>query len=603
MVGNSSILVEAQVLGPENAEDLLAALLVAAGVESGNESEDESGSEEDEEDGGEEGYGLLVAYHHGSGSDSNSSVSLEAPPLPFSEPPSAVNSAEGSDDEELYSEELALSDLDRIPGKKKRSRSRSRSQLRSSLATHDPLGALVAGEEDEDQASPTSSSSSSSCGGSGSPALSDVVVHTDDVIGNQAYVVVSGYAAKARYEMVPDEGGEDIPRDGQVSRIFRRATEDRVVSRVGFWGNDPYWLYMVADGHGGADASEFVVNAVGLNLELALRLLFDPEEREHEAPPDLDDPEVRAQVVACVQDTFAEVDRRYLDRLREAFVKRKAENDGRVLSQAEIEATNPDQGTTLTMALVHRSWVITANVGDSRVMVAQPSGKEGAWEPLFASKDHNVNDKERAAGAAAAGATFWDVAKNAPRHLSFHSSRPRSIRNVRDIYVVPPVSAPNDLDVPRRKLAMTATMGDFLFKMDADRPVLTCTPDVEITRVSSSTPMVLVVASDGVWHALPHNSAPEENACLASFVGQACDEGVMPELAAKRLVCTEERSRETPDHPASPELYHHYDDSSAIVVYVVPQGLEHPVVGGLVSPSIPHPPSTPFHPHHSNRSE
>ncbi|KNC52636.1 uncharacterized protein AMSG_08504 [Thecamonas trahens ATCC 50062] len=503
--------------------------------------------------------------------DDEGAISLEAPSLLPSEVPSRASSS--ADDDELYSEELALSDLERLPHRRARSKgTKVTLELAIGLAAHED------DDDDDDEEEEASDDDGASCSvvvlkaqafGSGDDnsieAHETVVSH--DIFGTAAMVVMSGAASVARYELVSKSDARNKPE-----RLFKRPNEDRVAFRSGFWRDEPFWLYLVADGHGGADAAEFFAAAIPPNVELVLgELLGQPG-------ADLSSEALQSEVRSALQALFLRLDEQYLQQLRSAFEARKASLGSAVLTQAEIEATNPDNGTTLAMAVVFRGFVVTANVGDSRVMLASRRGKRAGWKVEAATVDHDVAHVERAASAAGAGATFYDIAKAAPRHLSFHSGRRRAVADVENCYVVAPSQMENPLRVPRRKLAMTATMGDLLFKLDPAKPVLSGEPDVTFTPLPSDGPSVLVVASDGLWHGLPVASQADSNAMVAAMMGTLCDGGEPPEAAAKHLARGEDRSR-----AGGGEVAQHYDDTSALVAYLLPQEIDHVILKQMAS--------------------
>jgi serine/threonine protein phosphatase PrpC len=81
-------------------------------------------------------------------------------------------------------------------------------------------------------------------------------------------------------------------------------------------------------------------------------------------------------------------------------------------------------------------------------------------------------------------------------------------------------------------------MGDLLFKLKKDSPVLLNTPDVTFHEVPRDLKVILLMSSDGLWNYLPEdklNRVSAQNKFVFNKVGYEYDVGTPLSAIATRL--------------------------------------------------------------------
>ncbi|KAJ1564891.1 hypothetical protein HK096_005681 [Nowakowskiella sp. JEL0078] len=288
-------------------------------------------------------------------------------------------------------------------------------------------------------------------------------------------------------------------------------------------------LYVIADGHGGANASRFFVNRA---RELITEFI-DSFWAMHSAvlsnmtssgpilkkSVDFSDSEIKKSFKNDIDVIYLQMDAEYC--------AKKVEDFRRWVDAGSPVGLRPvDDGCTLVVNIFVDGWMINCNVGDSRTVVAKRDislqnqchvdtseevsishimqQKQSEFSILFSSSDHNMTHPEKIYGIHKTGGQFVN-SNGAIKHVNV--TPPLNRKNAPYHELVgsriyrPLTEAIRKVGVShKRTLNLTATMGDLLFKVEP--AVLNCRPDVTFVNMSdelTSSEYVVVMATDGVW--------------------------------------------------------------------------------------------------------
>ncbi|KAH6593954.1 hypothetical protein BASA50_007009 [Batrachochytrium salamandrivorans] len=301
-------------------------------------------------------------------------------------------------------------------------------------------------------------------------------------------------------------------------------------------------VFIIADGHGGAQAPRFFASRLAHDL---LQLLdgrhWDLAILEH-----------RSALSSDISSIFKLLDVEYAS-------MKVAEYRSWLDLGMQPQTKPSDDGCTMVVNIVHLEWIVNCNVGDSRTVIGaklpwlaridhhgsqshssnqQPGGpattgaarggsttaphnndsnngntsnssnsddnntNSSQWIQLFASDDHNMMHPEKVARIHDNGGKFLD-----PQGTSFMSVdiQPVSIRGMKPYTELngsrifrPMSSSIRAVGCShRRTLNLTATMGDLLFKIEP--AILSSLPDIRFIKLEPGMDYVLVAATDGVW--------------------------------------------------------------------------------------------------------
>ncbi|CAG8462583.1 5367_t:CDS:2 [Paraglomus brasilianum] len=308
-------------------------------------------------------------------------------------------------------------------------------------------------------------------------------------------------------------------------------------------------LFCIADGHGGAGCSKFLTERIPEMIE---KLLQDY------TPFQMCKVSVQEKFKQDMTEVIKCLDNEYLDRKREEF---------RQWRNQESKVEPVDDGATLVLNIFFGDWLINANVGDSRTVLAH--GVRNKWIVDFASEDHKPYLERLAQNIFCNGGMFVD---NNDKPIKFDPVRhERRIRPSLKRARIRLQDANNDLGIPYSNgrginwsLNVAATIGDLLFKLDPNKPVVSCVPDVYFTRLDrlsdTSGRGFLLMSTDGLFDHMYASKPEVQNLTIATQVGRKIDIGESPMDIVKHL-CNREGDRELFENTLQ-----EYDDCTCILV-------------------------------------
>ena len=162
-------------------------------------------------------------------------------------------------------------------------------------------------------------------------------------------------------------------------------------------------------------------------------------------------------------------------------------------------------------------FLINANVGDSRTILAMKTGK--FWEIEFSSIDHNTTNPQKIHEITDNGGNFishkgiiFKISKDDLDYSYLLGAR---------LYRPPSLGSISIGLSHRRTLNLTGSMGDIHFKLDP--PVLSGVPDISILQLDESKEYTLIIGSDGIWDHLKKNNYDAQNLMVKDHVFSIID--------------------------------------------------------------------------------
>lgn len=203
-----------------------------------------------------------------------------------------------------------------------------------------------------------------------------------------------------------------------------------------------------------------------------------------------------------------------------------------------------DDGCTLVVNVLCDGWLVNCNVGDSRTTLAVRRNELFTWSTVFASEDHSLAHADLVHHIVDCGGEFIDDTTGRPKTVRIPQAFYHALRKSR-VRCKPDVAA-NNIGVPtERALNLGAAMGDLLFKLQRDRPVIRSEPDVTFTRLPDEGKCLLLMATDGLFNYLPESLTKErqQNDYLTSKIGYEYDVGNNLQALCTDLTHREDRDR------------------------------------------------------------
>ncbi|TPX46856.1 hypothetical protein SeLEV6574_g02989 [Synchytrium endobioticum] len=379
-----------------------------------------------------------------------------------------------------------------------------------------------------------------------------------------------GYRNNVKYGALgPQIFKEDIHHHFEDNHWPTTSEQQRV---EGSEGATKFWI--LADGHGGEAAARFFV---ARSVELVKALI-----REGEWNFDLVGSRERFRI--SIENMYQSMDIEFCDsKVAEYSAWRRAGSDMRLRPI--------DDGCTLQLILLHKTYFVVANVGDTRTVIAtraaslRPSVTRGGnWSVMFGTEDHDMTHPERVHFIHSAGGEFVDqTGRTFPIQIdppSVRGGRPYTELAGGRVYRPPVASndAVKSLGVSyRRTLNMTASLGDLLFKLDP--PVLSNNPDVSFIKLEPKNDYILIAATDGVWDHM-REQGPLQNETAVDWVGSQIDGVRNPEdrsdlpdsSSLQSRINQAARDLASREREGGEDLYHQqmvrYDDCTAIIINV-----------------------------------
>ncbi|KAI9014995.1 phosphatase 2C-like domain-containing protein [Gaertneriomyces semiglobifer] len=276
-------------------------------------------------------------------------------------------------------------------------------------------------------------------------------------------------------------------------------------------------IFILADGHGGAEAPKFFV----ANATRVIRSLL--ESRPWDFGNERDQNDFKKEV----RTAFQILDASYGSRKVEEF---RRWNDG---AQKGIKPV--DDGCTLVVNILHGEYFCNINVGDSRTVVAKRTSAETPstctpaptrpWTVVFASSDHNMTHPAKIHHIQTAGGWFVYPFGSLRTMVIPKTPEPREqpYNELLGMRIYRPLSERmRAVGVSnRRTLNLSATMGDLSFKIEP--AVLSCLPDVSFVPLDTKEEYVIVAATDGVWDHLKTSFTDSQNLVVMNTVGSWLD--------------------------------------------------------------------------------
>lgn len=236
-------------------------------------------------------------------------------------------------------------------------------------------------------------------------------------------------------------------------------------------------VYILADGHGGADAAKYFVETISA----AVLGLMDSKSWNLKLEND------RTELIQDLTDIFIQADNDYTllkyDQFSEWF------------PSYNVMKKPDDDGCTLVLNIIKDGYLINANVGDSRTILGVK--QEGETSIVFSSVDHNTTNPTKVLEIIQNGGNFVSQ-----KGQFFNISSDDVNQDFSQLFGARIYRSPSLLSIGiglshRRTLNLTGSMGDIHFKLEP--PVLSSTPDVSIMELNPTLEYVMIAATDGVW--------------------------------------------------------------------------------------------------------
>ncbi|KAG0267057.1 hypothetical protein DFQ27_009204 [Actinomortierella ambigua] len=311
-------------------------------------------------------------------------------------------------------------------------------------------------------------------------------------------------------------------------------------------------LFCITDGHGGRACSSFVIATIPGAFQVILGKY---------RPTDLNLPSVRESIRSQIIEAIRVIDKEYLDYKKQQYLLYKAK---------KLDHDPGSDGTTLIVNVFMGKWIINVNLGDSRTIVTSRDQQLARWNVEFASEDHTPSLERLAQQIYANGGEFVTHDDKVIRFdplLKIDKKHRTSLREARirvkdgedNVYGIPFRTSNGQYP----SINLGACIGDVLYKMDYERPVLSSTPDITFIDLTQVQQGFLLMASDGLWDYVQRGAkVTDQNQTVCSFVGDKVDRG----WNHQRIVCT------LANRESQMGLYtdsiQEYDDFTAILVTI-----------------------------------
>ncbi|KAI8643083.1 phosphatase 2C-like domain-containing protein [Parasitella parasitica] len=325
-------------------------------------------------------------------------------------------------------------------------------------------------------------------------------------------------------------------------------------------------LFVLADGHGGPGCSEYFVRKTPQAVQAVCSKFV---------PSKLNDPTVRAKLEKNIKTMIQQLDDSYLD------IKRQ-----QMASKENLNEKVDNDGCTLILNLFFGEWLINVNIGDSRsVLISAPEpstplpvttpytvgiDKDYNFDVEFASQDHKPYLEHLARHILENGGEFVDSVQNRvikvdvdklredknrhAKRISLKNARirPKDYQTGTDPSIFSPKTeghssnsrfgATEERDRDRvPSLNVARSCGDLDFKMDPDRKIISCEPDVTFIRIAdtrrgSRTTIrngpnkekrrhFLFMSTDGTFDYMYEETADRQNKAIAKTLGPMIEDG------------------------------------------------------------------------------
>eukprot|EP01134_Creolimax_fragrantissima_P001202 CFRG1202T1 len=163
-----------------------------------------------------------------------------------------------------------------------------------------------------------------------------------------------------------------------------------------------------------------------------------------------------------------------------------------------------DDGCTLVVNIVYEGWIVNCNVGDSRSILLTRSHRDFKWSTKFSSVDQDFSNGKIVNHILDAGGEFIDDITGRVKIIRTQQNIYHGMKGcrVKPLYRI----SHNNLGVPtQRGINLGSTMGDLLFKLHRDNPIMPSIPDVSYIKVPDvgKEKALLFMMSDGLMNFLP----------------------------------------------------------------------------------------------------
>lgn len=267
-------------------------------------------------------------------------------------------------------------------------------------------------------------------------------------------------------------------------------------SSLGSSNGSKMFLFVLADGHGGLKAAKFFVS----KAQQAITLLVESRKW------DLSVQRERSIFEKEITKVFTSLDAMFVAQKIEEYKAWNEQQKGNMDGSPRDTNQKPvDDGCTLVVNLIFQNYLINANTGDSRTIVALKDKGGSPLKLVFMSRDHNMSHREKVKHAHVNGGKFVSregvIAKLSPSKddAMGNSCGGKSFRSGPGLRLCrPPNKVVKDLSLScNRTLNLSAAMGDLLFKVDPC--IVSCAPDVNFVHLSQDAEYIIIIATDGVW--------------------------------------------------------------------------------------------------------
>ncbi|KAG0370547.1 hypothetical protein BC939DRAFT_532138 [Gamsiella multidivaricata] len=310
-------------------------------------------------------------------------------------------------------------------------------------------------------------------------------------------------------------------------------------------------IFCITDGHGGRACSSYVIATFPRIMQVILGKY---------SPEDLSVPSAQESIKSQLTEAIHLIDREYLDYKKRQYLDYKVK---------KIQHDPGNDGATLVANVIIDKWIISVNVGDSRTLLSTRDSN-GRWNLDFYTEDHIPSLERFAPNIHANGGEF--VARN-DTVIRFDTKIKNDKKQREDlkgakVRIREGALASSLYGIPYRNHAgrcvsinLAASIGDLLYKLDPDSPVLTNRPDIKFIDTTAIEHGYLFMASRGLWdNVLQDKAVEDQNVAVCEYVGDKLDRGWGHQRIVGRLS----------DREGKTELYtdpvDRYGDFTAILV-------------------------------------
>ena len=306
---------------------------------------------------------------------------------------------------------------------------------------------------------------------------------------------------------------------------------------------EPFQVFMLADGHGGHECAQFAVNTIPPRVvDLINSRQWNLGLSDHQET-------LRAEI----ERIFLDVDTVYCEHKLNQYraLNEKAKSLDIQPYDTRLRAEKPaDDGCTLVLNVFYDNYLINCNVGDSRtLLLSRPTTNTilqhqkilddthsiattdhripTGWTPVFASTDHTPGLLKKALQIHTNGGRFImngaTVYVKSMLEKSMESNQ-RHIEFLSQCRIGRPLGwRIEEVNFPAcTTLNLSGTLGDLFFKYDP--PLLNARPDVEFVKLDMEKYRYLaVMASDGLWDHMAHSDPEIQNGMMSRYVDAVMD--------------------------------------------------------------------------------